>query len=386
MTWGALAEAATRVTAPATVALEAPTVPSATFALDLGATGSLLQLLTKAQLGTISRRLGMTLPAMRSGHAVITKRPARWPLRVWKGEQLALYQPAWLSNPDPRITFYELVSATLDDAVWEDRAYWGVTKRGADGYPLSFERIPVERVTEMDGELLIDGKKPSEAMPYLAGPVVFGDGRILESVIPFRWNGLGGMAKSGSVIVDLSLSMLSAATNYANSPLPSTILTPEPGAARLDDDEVEALLAKYEEKRAARATAYLNGVSANFTGFSARDLQLVEGREHNALEIARALSLPAPAVQASNGASLEYSTTVENRRDVVQANQMWNAPLEQGLSLHALPRGIDVRFDVTADVRDDALTRMQIWTAGLASGALTLDDVKRQEPLAGGAA
>jgi hypothetical protein len=46
-----------------------------------------------------------------------------------------------------------------------------------------------------------------------------------------------------------------------------------------------------------------------------------------------------------------------------------------------LPYGIRCDFDDTAYLRDDPLTRMQTWAAGIDSGGVSLDDAKLQEPL-----
>lgn len=384
MTWGDLAvltRAAQLAAAPAPSPVPAPTSGSTD---STAARGDLAFIVGQASLLRVTRRLGLQIPAVRSGCAKITKTPGTWPLRSWTGEQLAATQPAWVSNPDPRVTFAELVAATMDDAVWNDRAYWRVTRRGRDGYPLAFERIDPARVTDDAYGLRVDGRDPRDVWPSMPGPVILTDGRILESVLPFRWSGLGGLTGAGSLVIDNALSLLSAATNMAQSPMPQALLTPDGPTGQLSDAEIDDLLASWEAKRKARATAYLQGVKLDTVGFSAKELQLVEGREHSALEVARALALPASAVEASNGSSLQYSTTVENRRDLVEALRLWVAPLEQGLSLHAAPRGTDLRFDVTSYLRDDPQTRMNTWATALASGVLTLDEVRTQEPLATG--
>lgn len=384
MTWGALADAVARSAAGTPVSASRGVAPrSQAFALDLGAAGSLLNILTKSSTGQLTRRLGMTIPAMRKGHTVITKTPATWPLRVWAGDQLARLQPSWLSNPDPRCTWFDLYSSTLDDAIWHDRAYWRVTRRGADGYPLAFARVPAKDVTDDDGLLLVNGKRPSEAFPDDPGPVVLADGRVLDSFLVFRWNGLGGMLGAGSIVVDLALSLMAAASNYANQPLPSTTLVDD-GTVPMTKTEIEQLLTDWETARQSRSAAYAWRVKPVHNGWSARELQLVEGREHASLEVARSLSLPAFAVDAANGASLEYSTTVENRRELVEALRLWLAPVEQVLSLHALPRGLDVRADVTSYLRDDPVRRMQALAAGVAAGILTVPEARAQEPFATG--
>lgn len=372
VTWGALADALARPTAPAALEQISGEVEDGT--------ARMLRLLSEAQLQFVSRKVGMSIPAFRAAHAAITKRPGTWPLRMWQGDRLAASQPSWLANPDQRITFTQLIAETLDDAIWHDRAYWAVTTRGADLYPLTFRRVPAERVTDDERGLLIDGKKPHEAMD-LASPVLLADGRILESLIPMRWSGLGGMRGAGRVIVDLALSLMATATNQAKVPLPMTVLVDE-GGREMTQTEIDELILEWETKRQKRSTAYVRKIKPESMGYTAKELQLVEAREHVALEVARAFSLPASAVQASNGASLEYSTVVENRREAVEANRLWNAPIEQALSLHAAPRGRDVRFDVTSYLRDDVSTRMLAWSVAKQYSILTDAEIRSQEPLA----
>lgn len=373
MTWGALAEAVTRPVAPTPVTLTEP----------MTGAERIRAIVTDAQLLRVTKHVGLQVPAMRSGHTQITKKPGTWPLRMWVGDRLAKYQPAWLENPDPRSTFAQLIAETLDDAIWHDRAYWRVTRRGADMYPLSFVRIPAEQVTEDEKGIYVQGV-PASKLPDTPGPVIFTDGRVLESVIPMHWSGLGGLNGAGRVVVDLALSLLATATSMAKVPLPQAVLEAEAGSAEMTQTEIDELLDSWDLKRQTRSTAFLQKLKLHEVSFNAKELQLVEGREHSALEVARALSLPASAVQASNGASLEYSTTVENRRELVEAVRMWTAPLEQALALHAAPRGLSTRFDVTSYLRDDPSTRMTTWATALASGILTLDEVRSQEPLATG--
>lgn len=359
---------------PGAFAVPAPTTAGAATSDPVA---RVLSILTAAQLARVTPTVAMYVPAVRSGHAKVTKTPTTWPLRAWSGDVLTATQPAWMRNPDPRRTYFDLIASTLDQAVWHDVAYWRVTQRGADGYPLAFELLDRDAVVDdAQGVRLASG----ELNP---GPVVLADGRILESILPMRWHGLGGLARAGSVVVELALALLSAALTYANDPQPQQTLVNE-SPTMLTDDEIDTLLDGWTEARQTRGTAFLQNVKLESNGWSAKELQLVEAREHAALEVARAMALPAWAVEASNGASLTYSTQVENRRDLVEALRLWTAPLEQTLSLYALPRGVDALFDVKAYLRDDAETRMRTWQTGIAAGVLTVDEARAAEPLATG--
>ncbi len=170
------------------------------------------------------------------------------------------------------------------------------------------------------------------------------------------------------------------------NPLPSVVLSNE--GPDLSDSEIDALLTAWETARARRTSAYLNSaVKAETKGWSSRELQLVEGREHAALETARLFALPAFALDAAptGGATLTYGNRVDNRRDLVEALRPWITVVDQTLSLDAVTvRGDRVGLDVDAYTRDDPKTRMETWAAGIGAGVLSPAEAREHEPLATG--
>jgi phage portal protein BeeE len=180
-----------------------------------------------------------------------------------------------------------------------------------------------------------------------------------------------------------------AAGNYARAPHPKAIL--KNNGPDLDDDEIDALLADWEAARATRSVGYLNStVDYEDHGWNAQELQLVEGREHAALEVARLTGLPAAAVDAKTGGSMTYGNIVEYRRDLREALRPWTDPIVDTLSLDdrtgttsglILPRGMTAGFDDVDYLREAPLTRMQTWQAGITAGVIDLEDARTQEPL-----
>ena len=155
----------------------------------------------------------------------------------------------------------------------------------------------------------------------------------------------------------------------------------------------DALLASWETAREQRGIGYLNDVVDYETveGYSARELQLVEAREHAALEVARMLALPAFALDANQpGSSMTYGNVVDRRRDLLEALRPWMGVVEGTLSLDdrrgttsglILPRGQSVKFDADAYTRDDPKTRMETWKVALDAKVLTVDEVRAAEPM-----
>jgi hypothetical protein len=211
-----------------------------------------------------------------------------------------------------------------------------------------------------------------------------------RDLVVFDFAGMGGLKRWGVELLELYVDLQEAAGKYARSPHPKAIIKNNGGD--LTDPEIMAMLDAWEAARELRSTGYMNAVTEYETfGWNAAELQLVEAREHAALEVARLFGLPARAVDASGGDSMTYANVVELRRDTLDALNPWMTAVEQTLSLNdraSVPRGvvtvrgISVKFDVDAYVRDTPLTRMQTWQTALASNVLSLEEVRTLEPLA----
>jgi phage portal protein BeeE len=113
---------------------------------------------------------------------------------------------------------------------------------------------------------------------------------------------------------------------YSESPIPTVVL--KNNGADLSADQVDALLEAWEDARAQRSTAYLNStIDTQTMGFSARDVQLVEGKMQSATAIARLANLDPVWVGAGvPGSSLTYS----NRTDLVSFTFRYKSPPDHG--------------------------------------------------------
>lgn len=331
--------------------------------------------------------IALTIPAMRRARNVLLT-PATFELAAWQGStRLPATDPrcSWLRQPDPSRTRFSLLARTLEDGLWHDRSVWhavpdisGRRTRFTRVHPSRWDFIPEPLDPDTPAAWIIDGRtlSPSEfARDYLT----------------FDFAGLGGLQRLGFPLLALYADLMAAAGNYARSPMPAEVLRQVAGAD-LTDKEIDALLDRWQANRAARGTAWLGkDIEREATGFSARDLQLTEAREHAALEVARLVGLPAFAVDAQSGDSMTYGNTVDRRRDMLEALRPWMSVITDTLSLDdrtgrpggmVLPSGITARFDSTAYTRDDPQTRMATWAAGIAAGVITRDEARAAEPLA----
>lgn len=376
----ALADLLTRFNPVATAAFSVtPTEPVAVAGSSASSPSASLY---RAQAVAID--VALSIPAMRKAHHVIVGKPSTFALSAWQGNvKLDPLDPraSWLRQPDPRRTLQWMIARTLSDGLWHDKCLWKM-QRTITGQGTRFTRVHPSRWST-----ITDPHDPDLVDAWVI------DGQLHEDMrdyVVFDFAGLGGLRRFGWSMLELYADLQAAAGNYAKAPHPKAILKNH--GPDLEDDEIDALLDDWDAHRATRSTAYLNdAIDHETVGWNPEELQLVQAREHAALEVARLTGLPAKSVDAKSGDPMTYGTVVEWRRDELEALRPWLTCIEQTLSLDdrsatpkglVLPYGITARFDVADYLRESPLTRMQTWETGLRSGALELDDVKAAEPLA----
>jgi hypothetical protein len=335
----------------------------------------------------VARDVALSIPAVRKARAslltIATFRLAAWDAA---GYRLGDATPgtAFLRQFEPRRTMFRSLATLLDDAIWFDRSVWKI-ERDIAGRAAYLERIHPSRIQDVR-----DPRDPDTVAYWYIDGQHYSDAALNDTHVVFDWAGMGGLRRLGMPLLNLYGDLQVAAGRYARAPHPYGIL--HNSGAGLSDDEIDELLDEWEVARESRGVAYTEGdLAYQAQGFSARDLQLTEAREHAALEVARLFALPARSVDAKSGDPLTYSTVVENRRDFLEALRPWMAPITQGLSMDVrgnnvrgllLPRGVRAEFDADAYLRDDASGRMATWQAGLDMGLWDVEQVAAMEPLA----
>lgn len=317
----------------------------------------------------------MQVPAFARGVNVITGVAAGLPLidlDPASGERMQPYgltarEAMWPGRPNAA-----LFRRTVRELVCDGVAYWRVLDRNAYGHPTAVEPVDAERVTTVDGGVLvIDGQRITPTSNPRSGDVLVFD------------TGMPGALEHGWLTLRTAITLEQAANNYAATPLPSLALRST--GVDLTDDESQELLAAWEKARRERSTAYLNSqVAIEQFGFSASELQLSEARAHAAIEVARLLNLDPYFVGAAVGGS---SVTYQNRTDLYQALLDFTVlPLlrviEQRLSMTDVSgQGRAIRFDAAAFLRANLTERVAALTAYVGAGVLTPEQAADLEPL-----
>lgn len=278
---------------------------------------------------TVTRLDALKVPALSNGLKLLTGIAQQLPLvadPAGESDQL-------LKELDPDVPAGWTVARTVDALAFYGIAWWYVTSRTARGFPRTIQFVD-----------------PSRVMVDTHTGVVRIDGQPVDPADMIRFDGVTeGLLTIGAEAIRTALANVRQTRTYAEHPLPSVILTDADGAEPLEVDQARDYLAAARDAIADHGWAYLAGFKTDRVGWTAAELQLVEAREQDAVEMARLLAMPPHYLAArQGGSSLTYSNLGEVRRDLLEVGglALYLVPVEQRLSMpDVTPRGTRVRFD-----------------------------------------
>jgi len=322
-----------------------------------------------------------SIPGVRRALAVIVGTISTFTLSAWRGNvKLDAAALPWLAQPDPARTSQSILAATIRDGVWFDRSVWRVTPGG-------YYRISPDRIVPVPAA---DPDRP---------PTWMLDGRPapMSDLVVFDFAGAGGLRKWGAPLLAMFATLMAAAAKYADEPVPSVIL--KNTGVDVSTAAMTAITDKWESDRAAGRTGFLNAyLDAQFPGYHARDLQLVEIMDQATKDVARLFGLPGFALGVDTGSSMTYTTTAEQRRDLLEALKPWTTTVEQTLSMDTyavsltstgvtasrrglyVPYGTDVRFDVADFLRGSFPERVAALVQATGGAIMTPLEARTLEP------
>ncbi len=314
--------------------------------------------LNRPGTGTVLEAVAFQVPALVKALKTYSHTISAFPLRQYaNGNQVVTR--SFLMQPSKGTTYSAEMMRLVNDLLLHDRAYWRVIERTWDNFPAAIVRLPAIDVTEVNGEVLYRGV----AVP-------------LNQVVRFDGDGLGGWLKTGYTAITTAAALEDATFRYADAPLPQMIL--KNTGADLPADQVDAILDAWEAARQDRATAYLNStIDAQPQGWNAAELQLVDAKNHAAIQIARMANLdPIWTGAGVPGSSLTYSNRVDLYRQLLDTGltPVMNL-ITQRLSMNDItPRGHTVTFDTSVFLRGNPSDLANLVSTLLPLGIITVDE------------
>lgn len=280
----------------------------------------------------ITRATAMAVPAVAKARHLLCSTIAQQPLLQMTDDTPDPNQPLWMQRTDGDLSPWHRMVWTVDDCLFYGWSLWAVN-RGApsDGSPLlATARVPYERWSlDTEGFITVDDQR------VLAGQCV---------LIPGPH---GGLVNDSATIIRLAADNIQAAANAARNPNPNVNLH-----YTGDDPDYDptALIQIWADARRG-----LNGgvgftnkwVEADVMG-SHLDKLLIEGRNADAVDVARASGLPAGMLDATSaGASLTYETTEGRNQQLLDyGTRFYMDAISSRLSQDdCVPRGHRTAFD-----------------------------------------
>jgi len=273
--------------------------------------------------------------------------------RQWTGENYEeVYIPneTWMDRPDPKVTRNFFFSNLFSDLFFYGRAFAYVTSRNAsDNRPASFTWLPAANVST----------------PNMAGPQWFGmpdeiefNGVLLDvNNVVVCLSPIMGLLYQGNRALVIAERLEEAAARFAQNEIAAGYLQ-QKGGEPMTGDELGELAAAWAQARRSNSIGALNEF-VEFKEFTSdpSKLQLVEGREHQDLNLSRIANIP-PYLLGISTSGMTYQNAQQARQDLyLFGAKPYIDALEQTFSLDTvLPRGRYVEFDVESYLLDNEIT------------------------------
>lgn len=273
---------------------------------------------------------------------------------LWNGDEIELVpEPpeGWMERPDPNQTRSWMFGWTIDSLFWWGRAHWYVTSRFATGFPSSFVLLPTDQVT-------IDASAYVGNAPFGEYKITFGGNNLDRRDVVSFWHSSPGVLESGARTFAIADRLEQAAYRFAATPFALGYLQQRAGTEPMTGEELRELCDAWYEARlgAQGAIAALNAeVEWVAEKITLDDLELLETRQHAALEIARVCNITPVLLGAptGGGSTVQYSNSLEARRQLALDAGPYLCTIEERLSADdVIARGRVVRFDRDALLRE----------------------------------
>lgn len=295
-----------------------------------------------------SRDAAMSVPAISRARDLICAAVSALPFRLltYRWDQPAgltveeAAPPAgWMDRPDPNRTRQHILSWTTDDLFFVGRAYWQITSRyRATNYPATFMRLEAADVTvDTDGMVRHRGRILSPA-------------DVVEFLSP-----LDGVLFDGWRAIQTAINLDGAAERFSTSEIPAGWLEQTDNSEPMTAEELGEIADLFAAARATRSIAALNPyIRWRESTMDPARLQLVEARQHQALELARVANIPPYFIGAPAGTGMTYLNAAQAKQDLIDYGAApFITTIEQTLTgPNVTPHGQAVRLDLNAWLRN----------------------------------
>jgi HK97 family phage portal protein len=322
---------------------------------------------------TATRQQAMAIPTIARARNILCSL-ATLPLEQYIKSTGGHVEPNRVINqPDSRVPGSTIYAFIAEDLLFHGVAYGQVMSMYADGRIQEWTRIANERVSYKTNSLqteiigyTIDGKD----VPTMG----------VGSMVVFNGLDEGFLNRAGRTI-RAAIALENASEAFAKEPVPMMVL--KSNGTNLTSERIGKLLEAWRVARSTRSTAFLNAdVELQAMGIDPNKLQLNEARQYVALELCRAIGLPAFFASAET-TSMTYSNATAERRSLIDfGGRNILLAIEQRLSMpDFVGQGNEIRYSLDEYLRGNPLERAQVYEILNRIGAMSVEEIREEEDL-----
>jgi HK97 family phage portal protein len=332
---------------------------------------------------SITEALGV--PAIQRAVTLIANTAGSLAVQGFRNGALMEDPPRIVARPDPYATPRDFYRDSTYNMATRGEVVWWIASRDALEMPTALIVVPLSELSVEANTRnrlfpiytwgLAKGTRYSAANP--AGAFV----HVTYLREPGTLRGVGPLQLAGAASSVSVEAQEWAANFYASGGYPSMLLKSE-----LELSAAEAAVLKEAWiQTPPNMPKVLSGEGMEAKEFNAnpQGAQMLEAREHQNGDAARMFGIPGRLMEYNTaGASLTYQNLTEVWNDFVRGCLAPNylEPMEQALT-DLLPRAQTARFYVEGLLRADVKTRYEVYTSGITSGVLSVEEAQRMEGL-----
>lgn len=318
----------------------------------------------------------LSISAVYASVTILNNWTAQMDLAVFRGNE-ELPAPGIIAQPEVNTSQYAFIKKSVTSLALTGNAYWFITRRQSDGVPLSLEVLnPLEvQVSRNDAGKTVYN---FNGRTYTARNIA----HVMTFEVPGRLTGLSPVEASGA-----SMAAVLALRAYADEWFGSggTVRQHITSAHELDAEQHAEYVKRIKAQKAANNGDLITDGNTKVTNLSLTpsDALYLEQQTFAITDVARWFGIPPYLVLASvDGNSMTYSNLQTDARLFITSTLSgYMKPIEEALST-LLPRGQVVRFRTETLLRADTKERYDAYSAGIAGGFLTVNEVRAKEGLA----
>lgn len=285
--------------------------------------------------------------------------------------------PLWIRQPDAKVTREVWMEQTVNSLALSGNAYWLISRNSRG------ETVNLEVLNPFD--MMIQTDDYGNALYYMyRGTLKYSLNDVQHLAlmrVPGNVYGLGPIQAAQKELLNARDTRDYASVWMTDSGVPNGVLKSD---QMLSPDQAAAAKDAWNLTAGAKnGVAVLgNGLSYQPMYLNPRDAQFIEVQGWNVQQVGRLFGIPANMLMASvDGNSMTYTNMEQEQMAFVRYTlSQYIVEIESAMS-HLASRGTEVKMNVDSLLRSDTLTRYQAHQIAIASGWMTIDEVRQLEDL-----